>query len=65
VPEYAEMCMFAGIDWLSKQFNGSYSLAEKKEAKYNYVEEQGEVIKYLNPLSLSRINNFQDQPIKW
>jgi hypothetical protein len=65
VPEYAEMAVFAGIDWLSKQYNGSYSLAEKKEAKYNYVEEQNNVIMFLNPLSLSFISNIQDTPQKW
>lgn len=65
VPEYAEMAVFAGIDWLSKQFNGSYSLAEKQAAKYNYVEEQNEVIKFLNPISLSLVNSTQDTVIKW
>jgi hypothetical protein len=65
VPEYAEGCMWAGIDWLSKQYNNMYSLAEKQQAKYNYVEEQGNVIVFLNPISLSLVNNLQDQPIKW
>lgn len=65
VPEYAEMCVMAGIDWLSKQFNNMYSLSEKKEAKYMYVEEQNNIISYLNPLSLSLVNKWQDQPIIW
>lgn len=65
VPDYAEAAMYAGIDWLSKQYNGSYSLGEKKDAKYNYVEEQNNLISFLNPLSLSKINNLQDQKILW
>jgi hypothetical protein len=65
VPEYAEMALFAGIDWLSKQFNGTYSLLEKREAKAFYNDQQSEVIKFLNPLSLERINAIQDTTIKW
>jgi hypothetical protein len=65
VPEYAEMCLYAGIDWLSKQFNGAYSLAEKQAAKYNYVEEQNGVIIFLNPVSLSNVNSAQNTKILW
>lgn len=65
VPEYAEACMYAGIDWLSKQYNGTYSLAEKKEAKYNYVEEQNSIIMFLNPISLHLVNATQNTRIQW
>jgi hypothetical protein len=65
VPEYAEECMRAGIDWLSKQYNGSYSLGEKQAAKYHYNDQQSEVIKFLAPLSLSNINKCQDTKILW
>jgi hypothetical protein len=65
VPEYAEECMRAGMDWLRKQYNGTFTLVEKQQAKYHYNDQQNEVIKYLNPLSLSNINNIQDTKILW
>lgn len=65
VPDYAEMCLWKGTDWLSKAFNNSYSPAEKQLAKYEYVEEQGRVIKFLNPFKLSDLSKIQDLPQKW
>jgi hypothetical protein len=65
VPDYAELVMFAGIDWLSKQYNGVYSLSEKKEARYNYVQELNDIILFLNPLSLSNISMVQDTKQIW
>lgn len=65
VPDYAELCMYAGIHWLSKQYNGIYSLSEKKEARYHYVELMNEIILYLNPLSISNIMMVQDSKQIW
>lgn len=65
VPDYGNMAMYAGIDYLSKQYNGSYSLAEKQAAKYAYVEQMNNIILYLNPISLSNIQQLQDVAQKW
>lgn len=65
IPQYAESVMRAGVDWLSKQYNNMYSLGEKRDAKYHYVDEQNSVIMYLNPISLSMVNTIQDQKIQW
>lgn len=65
VPEYAEMCLWAGVDWLIKRFNNSFSLSERIEAKAAYEHEQNQIIQYLYPISLENIYKLQDQPIKW
>lgn len=64
VPDYAEMCLWSGIDWLSKQFNNMYTLSEKLSAKYQYNDQQNEVIKFLNPLDLQELSNIGDAEIK-
>jgi hypothetical protein len=65
VPDYAELCLWSGIDWLSKQFNNQYSLSEKMAAKYEYNAQSNEVIKWLNPLDLEELSNVQDAEIRF
>lgn len=65
VPEYAEMCLWKGIDYLSKAFNNMYTLVERQMSKYEYVNEQTQVIKYLNPLKLSDLQKTQDSVQLW
>lgn len=65
VPDYALMALWTGIDWRSKMFNGKYSMAEKREAKYAYNEQVDKIIIFLNALSLQALSNIQDAPIRW
>lgn len=65
VPDYAVECMFSGIDYYSKRFNNMYSLSEKKQAKYDFVDEQNKIIIFLNPLSIQVLSNVQDQVIRY
>lgn len=65
VPDYAELCMFKGIDYFSKMFNGAYSPLEKREAKYEFINEQNELIKFLNPIKISFLASLQDAKIRW
>jgi hypothetical protein len=65
LPKHAEMCFWAGIDYLSKLYNNVYGPGERQQALYNYNHQQNELIKFLNPLSLSAIAKVQDQENKW
>lgn len=65
VPDYAELAMWKGIDYLHKAFNNIYSLGEKQLSKIEYEDECNRVIKFLNPLSLEWLSNIMDSPIKW
>jgi hypothetical protein len=65
VPESAEMCLRAGIDWLSMQYNNTFSRGEKIDAKRYYEQEKSDLIIFNNPLSLEKIFNLQDQKILW
>lgn len=65
IPDYAIVCMFAGIDHYSKQFNNMYNLSEKQQAKYNFIDEQNKIIIFLNPLNLEILSNVQDQRKVW
>jgi hypothetical protein len=63
VPEYAVEAVFCGVDFRTKRFNNSFSLSEKKEAKYEWHDAQSNVIKFLSPINLEEISNVQDTPI--
>lgn len=65
IPDYAETCLWHGIEWMSKAFNNTYTISEKQFAKYQYREEQGKVIKFLNPLRLSDLMQVQDTVQRW
>lgn len=65
VPDYAETCIFSGIDYFTKRYNNSYSQFDKKQAEYDWENEKIEVIKYLNPISISFLKNIMDVPIRW
>lgn len=65
VPEWAEECMYYGIDYFSMRFNRAYSRFEKEGAKQLYENEQIELIKYLYPISLSFLSKVQDAKILW
>lgn len=65
VPDYAIECMFSGIDYYSKRFNNMYNLSEKKQAKYDFVDEQNKIITFLSPFNLQELSNVQDQVIRW
>jgi hypothetical protein len=65
VPDYAIEALFTSIDWRSKRFNGSYSLTEKQAAKYEFRDEENELILFLNALSLDFLANVQDSPVVW
>lgn len=65
VPSYANLCMYKGIDYFSIMFNRSYSASDRREAKYEFINEQNELIKFLNPLKLSYLGSLQDAKIRW
>lgn len=65
IPEMANRCMYAGIDYFSKIYNGKVSYFEKKAAEYKFENEKIDLIQFLNPVSLKFIKNIQDAPILW
>lgn len=65
IPTYGEMCLWAGIDYLSKKYNNIYGAGERQQSFYAYNHEQNELIKFLNPLSLRAIAKVQDQQNRW
>lgn len=65
VPEYCLEAMFAGIFFFSIQYNGSYSATEKQMAKWNWVDNQNQIISFLNPFNLIELAQVQDQIIRF
>lgn len=65
VPELAQDAMFFGIDYFSKRFNLSFSMGERKESEYAWINAQNELIKDLNPISLEYVSQIQDAKILW
>lgn len=58
-------CMWTGIDWQSKRFNGRYPANEKQLAKYEYNAAQNNLVTYLSPLCMEDLGDIQDAPILW
>lgn len=65
VPEFAKVCVWAGIDYYKKLFNSKYSLVERREAKYVFNDKQNDLIGFLNPLSFQDMSDVQDAPNRW
>lgn len=65
VPEYAKDAVWSGTNYYIKKFNNKYSGTEKTLAKYDFNNEQNELIGFLNPLSLQDLSDAQDAPVRW
>lgn len=65
IPTYALMAFWAGLDYRSKVFNGSYGIGEKKDAEYRYSDEKTQIVAFMNPISLIDMSKVQDAVIRW
>lgn len=63
VPAYAVEAMKYGIDYFYKRFNNSFSRIDKDHAKYAFVNEENDIISFLNPISLEWLGSVQDGQI--
>lgn len=65
VPDFALNSFFSNMDWESKRVNPKYGLADKDYARTRKIDEDNQLILYLNQLSLQKLNNLQDVRIRW
>lgn len=65
IPDYAEVALWAGVDWYTKRLNNQYGLSEKQQAMYMWEMEKQNVIAFLNPISFEFIKNVQDAKQLW
>ena len=65
VPKYARNLLYACLDNGRKEYNSSYSLAEKSEANYKKIAEKNNIMAYLSPVSLHELSLVQDESQKW
>jgi hypothetical protein len=65
IPDYAEVALWSGVDYFTKRYNNIYSYNDKEAARIDYIKEQNEIIKFLNPLDLNYISQIQDVKIQW
>jgi hypothetical protein len=65
VPSYCENVMFAAIDYAAKQYNDKFPVSAKDAAWYNYIKEVNLLIKLLNRISMTFLQNLQAAAIRW
>src|SRR5258708_36942432 len=65
LPDYSEMTMWSGMDWLHKRFNSIYSPNEVQFARIGFDKDINDIIVLLNQISLEWLAQVQDAPILW
>lgn len=65
VPDGAQACLFAGIDYYTKVYNNRYNMTEKELSRIQWEREKSNYILYNNPITMSFLKAVQDTPIRW
>ena len=65
VPDYAKMCMFAGVDYYKKVFNNRYNQLEKTMAFEKYEDEKQRLVLFNNLLDIEWMEKESNQIARW
>lgn len=65
IPQYARGLMYALLDCGRKEYNSTFNLSEKQEARYRVVDEKQKLTAFISPLSIEFMASVQDAQVKY